>query len=89
MQILPLCICVRKDHVHHELFDMFINKIFDVTCMPVQRLLYNVRDVIWKSDLPLEHICKVSIDLLLEITNIMDRVRGKYINYYHYIVFVF
>ncbi|XP_035721549.1 uncharacterized protein LOC118441356 isoform X4 [Vespa mandarinia] len=73
LMILPLCICVKKDHVHHELFDMFINKIFDVTCMPVQRLLYNVRDVIWKSDLPLEHICKVSIDLLLEITNIMDR----------------
>ncbi|KAF7408050.1 hypothetical protein HZH66_002587 [Vespula vulgaris] len=73
LMILPLCICVRKDHVHHELFDMFINKIFDVTCMPVQRLLYNVRDVIWKSDLPLEHICKVSIDLLLEIINIMDR----------------
>ncbi|KAK2575840.1 hypothetical protein KPH14_007215 [Odynerus spinipes] len=73
LMILPLCICVRKDHAHHELFDMFITKIFDVTCTPVQRLLYNVRDTIWKSDLPLEHICKVSIDLLLEITDIMDR----------------
>ncbi|XP_015186913.1 PREDICTED: uncharacterized protein LOC107071944 isoform X2 [Polistes dominula] len=73
LMILPLCICVRKDHIQNELFDMFINKIFDVTCMPVQRLLYNIRDVIWKSDLPLENICKISIDLLLEITNIMDR----------------
>ncbi|KAI4492015.1 hypothetical protein M0802_010140 [Mischocyttarus mexicanus] len=73
LMILPLCICVRKDHVQNELFDMFINKIFDVTCMPVQRLLYNIRDVIWKSDLPLENICKTSINLLLEITNIMDR----------------
>lgn len=73
LMILPLCICVKKDHIQNELFDMFINKIFDVTCMPVQRLLYNIRDVIWKSDLPLENICKISIDLLLEITNIMDR----------------
>jgi len=67
-------VCIKKNHLNHDLFDMFINKIFDVTCVPVQRLLYNMRDIIRKSDLPMEQICKVSIDLLLEISDIMDRV---------------
>lgn len=53
---------------------MFINKIFDVTCTTVQRLAYNMRDIIWKGDLPMEQICKGSIDLVLEILDIMDRV---------------
>ncbi|KAG5344471.1 BRAT1 protein, partial [Acromyrmex heyeri] len=73
IMIIPLCVCIKKNHLNHDLFDMFINKIFDVTCVPVQRLLYNMRDVIRKSDLPMEQICKVSIDLLLEISDIMDR----------------
>lgn len=53
---------------------MFVSKIFDVTCTTVQRLAYNMRDIIRKSDLPMEQICKVSIDILLEISDIMDRV---------------
>lgn len=53
---------------------MFINKLFDLTCTTVQRLAYNMRDIIRKGDLPMEQICKVSIDLLLEISDIMDRV---------------
>ncbi|KYN28360.1 PREDICTED: uncharacterized protein LOC108770504 [Trachymyrmex cornetzi] len=73
IMIIPLCVCIKKNHLNHDLFDMFINKIFDVTCVPVQRLLYNMRDIIRKSDLPMEQICKVSIDLLLEISDIMDR----------------
>lgn len=69
--------CMKKNHLNHDLFDMFCNKIFDVTCTPVQRLAYYMRDTIRKEDLPMEQICKVSIDLLLEITDIMDRV-SKY-----------
>jgi len=65
---------------------MFVAKIFDVTCTTVQRLAYNMRDILRKGDLPLEQICKVSIDLLLEISDIMDRV-STYpffkINYHH------
>lgn len=53
---------------------MFLNKIFEVTCTTVQRLAYHIRDIIRKEDLPVEQICKVSIDLLLEILDIMDRV---------------
>lgn len=73
-QILPLCVCIKKNHLNHDFFDMFVNKIFDVTCTTVQRLAYNMRDIIRKGDLPMEQICKVSIDLLLEILDIMDRV---------------
>lgn len=73
-QILPLCVCIRKNHLKHDFFDMFINKLFDVTSTTVQRLAYNMRDIIRKGDLPMEQICKVSIDLLLEILDIMDRV---------------
>lgn len=53
---------------------MFINKLFDVTCITVQRLAYKMRDIIRKGDLPMEQICKTCIDLLLEISDIMDRV---------------
>ncbi|XP_012230431.1 uncharacterized protein [Linepithema humile] len=73
LMVLPLCVCIKKNHLNHDLFDMFINKIFDVTCTTVQRLAYYMRDIIRKEDLPMEHICKVSIDMLLEITDIMDR----------------
>jgi len=57
---------------------MFVSKIFDVTCTTVQRLAYNMRDILRKGDLPLEQICKVSIDLLLEISDIMDRVSIRF-----------
>ncbi|XP_050460941.1 uncharacterized protein LOC126856466 [Cataglyphis hispanica] len=73
LMILPLCVCIKKNHLNHDFLDMFINKIFDVTCTTVQRLAYNMRDIIWKGDLPMEQICKVSIDLVLEILDIMDR----------------
>ncbi|KAL6424479.1 hypothetical protein ACFW04_009911 [Cataglyphis niger] len=73
LMILPLCVCIKKNHLNHDFLDMFINKIFDVTCTAVQRLAYNMRDIIWKGDLPMEQICKVSIDLVLEILDIMDR----------------
>ncbi|CAL1678631.1 unnamed protein product [Lasius platythorax] len=73
LMILPLCVCIKKNHLNHDFFDMFINKLFDLTCTTVQRLAYNMRDIIRKGDLPMEQICKVSIDLLLEISDIMDR----------------
>lgn len=73
LMVLPLCVCIKKNYKNHDLFDMFVNKIFDVTCTTVQRLAYNVRDIMWKEDLPIEQICKTSIDLLLEIIDIMDR----------------
>lgn len=73
IMVLPLCVCIKKDHVNNELFDMFINKLFDVTCITVQRLAYKMRDIIRKGDLPMEQICKTCIDLLLEISDIMDR----------------
>lgn len=53
---------------------MFVNKLFEITCVPVQRLAYNVRDVIAKNNLPITQIAKVSIDMILEITDVMDRV---------------
>ncbi|EZA54607.1 hypothetical protein DMN91_006727 [Ooceraea biroi] len=76
IMILPLCVCIKKNHMStcsYELFDMFLNKIFDVTCTTVQRLAYNMRDVIRKGELPMEQICKASIDFLLEMSDIMDR----------------
>jgi len=67
-------VCIKTNHLNQDLFDMFVSKIFDVTCTTVQRLAYNMRDILRKEDLPLEQICKVSIDLLLEMSDIMDRV---------------
>lgn len=56
---------------------MFLNKLFEVTCTTMQRMAYNIRDIIRKENLPIEQICKVSIDLLLEISDIMDRVSTR------------
>lgn len=53
---------------------MFVTKMFDVTCTAVQRLAYNIRDVVLKNDVPIAQISKVVIDMLLEIIDIMDRV---------------
>lgn len=67
--------CVKKTYLKdHELFHLFIDKLFNVTCTTIQRIAYSARDSMLKEDLPMEQICKFSIDLLLEITEIMDRV---------------
>ncbi|XP_043258227.1 uncharacterized protein LOC122400707 isoform X1 [Colletes gigas] len=73
IMIIPLAVCVKQTYITHDLFDMFLTKMIDVTCTAVQRLAYNIRDAVYKNDLPLAQICKVSIDILLEITDIMDR----------------
>ncbi|XP_017884705.1 uncharacterized protein LOC108627770 [Ceratina calcarata] len=73
IMIVPLAVCIKHTYREHDIFDMFITKMFDVTCTTVQRLAYNVRDAIVKNDLCVSHIAKVSIDKLLEMTNIMDR----------------
>ncbi|XP_012283609.1 uncharacterized protein LOC105701446 [Orussus abietinus] len=73
LMVLPLCVCIKKTCLGYDLFEMFLNKIFEVTCPATLRLAYTIRDVIMKGDLPLEHICKVSIGMLLEIMDIMDR----------------
>ena len=75
-QILPFCVTLKPSYMkEHYLFEEFIDKLFAVTCTPVQRLAYNTRDVIWKNDLPMEPICKASVDHILEIVDIIDRVR--------------
>jgi hypothetical protein len=58
----------------HYLFEEFMEKLFALTCTPVQRLAYSIRDVICKNDFPMEFICKSTVDYLLEIVDIMDRV---------------
>ncbi|XP_076748688.1 integrator complex assembly factor Brat1 [Xylocopa sonorina] len=73
IMILPLFSCIRHSYIDHDFFDMFITKMFDVTCTAVQRLAYNIRDTIVKNDLPIVQIAKVTVDMLLEITEIMDR----------------
>lgn len=73
--------CIRQSYVQHDLFDIFLTKMFDVTCTAVQRLAYNIRDTIYKNDLPLTQMSKVCIDILLEITEIMDRVNISKNNY--------
>ncbi|XP_076292857.1 integrator complex assembly factor Brat1 [Lasioglossum baleicum] len=73
IMIIPLAVCIRQTYITHDMFDMFINKMCDVTCTAVQRLAYNIRDTIYKNELPLPHICKVSIDIILEMMDIMDR----------------
>lgn len=67
-------LCIRHSYKDYDLFDMFVTKLCDVTCTAVQRLGYNIRNVVLKNDVSVAQISKVVIDILLEITDIMDRV---------------
>lgn len=58
----------------HDLFELFVDKIFNITCPIVQRFVYNTRDIIRKENLPLEQICKISIGYLIEILDTMNKV---------------
>lgn len=71
---MPLTSTYGAKRTMHDFFEIYINKMFEITCTAIQRICYNVRDVILKTDLPLELICKSSIEMLMEIINIMDRV---------------
>lgn len=70
-----MCVCLRKNRTSYDFTEMFMDKLFAVTCQPVQRLGYQTRDVMLREkDLPIEQICKSSIEVLLECIDIMDRV---------------
>ena len=71
---MPVSLCIKHTYRDSDIFDMFVSKMFDVTCVPIQRLGYNIRDVVLKNHVPLAQIAKINIDLLIEITDIMDRV---------------
>lgn len=73
LMILPLGLCIKHSYKDYDLFDMFVTKLCDVTSTAVQRLGYNIRNVVLKNDVSIAQISKVVIDILLEITDIMDR----------------
>ncbi|XP_043280572.1 uncharacterized protein [Venturia canescens] len=73
--ITPLGACIKSHYTKdHDFFEMFIDKLYDVTCHPVQRMVYNIRTIIGGNDnLPLEQICKATIDTVMELQDVMDR----------------
>ncbi|KAK0095161.1 hypothetical protein PV326_009078 [Microctonus aethiopoides] len=73
LMIIPMFVGFRQNSSHHEFKDMFVDKIFSLTTQSVQRLVYHTRDVILKSDIPIEPIVKHSIDMILDIVDILDR----------------
>ncbi|XP_011314951.1 uncharacterized protein [Fopius arisanus] len=73
LMITPLGTTMRYNNMKHEFFKMFVDKLFDVTWQPVQRLVYLVRDVMLKENLPVEQICKSSIEMILETINVIER----------------
>ncbi|XP_012152485.1 integrator complex assembly factor Brat1 [Megachile rotundata] len=73
VMVLPLAICIRLKYRDTDIFNMFVTKIFNITSTTVHRLAYKVRDTIIKNDLPAVQIAKTSIDMVLEIIDIIDR----------------
>ncbi|XP_057318159.1 uncharacterized protein LOC130663104 [Microplitis mediator] len=71
--VTPLLVCLNKSYKKHDIFEMFVHKMFTLTCQPIQRLAYEARDVMLKEELPLELICKSCIEMLLEVVDLMDR----------------
>lgn len=73
LMIIPMFVGFRQNCPHHEFKEMFVDKIFSLTTQSIQRLVYHTRDVILKSDIPIEPIVKNSIDMILDIVDIMER----------------
>nr|XP_034180713.1 uncharacterized protein LOC117604576 [Osmia lignaria]XP_034180714.1 uncharacterized protein LOC117604576 [Osmia lignaria] len=73
LMVLPLCVLIKHTYKDTDFFSMFVTKICDLTSTAIHRLAYNVRDTIIKNDLPAVQIAKTSIDMVLEIVDIMDR----------------
>lgn len=69
-----MCVLIKHTYKDTDIFSMFCTKICDLTSTAIHRLAYNVRDTIIKNDLPAVQIAKTSIDMVLEIVDIMDRV---------------
>lgn len=75
-------VCLKKNYKKYDIFEMFIYKVFSITCQPIQRLAYETKDVMLKEDLPLELICKSCIEMVLEVVDLMDRVSILYFEYH-------
>ena len=74
---MPLSSTFGIQNVDNDFFEIYVNKMFEITCSNVQRLAYSVRDVILKNnDLPMEQIAKSAIEMVLEIIEYLDRVRN-------------
>lgn len=71
---------MKPQHMkEHCLFEDYVDKLFAITCQPIQRIAYTMRDIIFKNEFPLESICKSIIEYMLEIVEILDRVSGTII----------
>lgn len=75
LMMIPLLSLTKPFYAKdHYFFEEFMDKIFNVTSVSLQRLAYNIRNVILQNpDLPLEHICAATIEHMLEILDFMDR----------------
>ncbi|XP_015121081.1 uncharacterized protein LOC107043881 [Diachasma alloeum] len=73
LMITPLGTTMRHNNMKHEFFEMFVDKLYDVTCQPVQRLSYLIKDVMLRESLPVEQICKSSIEMILETIDVIGR----------------
>ncbi|XP_015590637.1 uncharacterized protein LOC107265565 [Cephus cinctus] len=73
LMVLPLFISLRISYLNNDLFETYIDRMFDITCAPVQRLGYNMREIIYKSDICMESLSRYSLDQVLQIVHIMDR----------------
>ncbi|XP_063981218.1 uncharacterized protein LOC135164623 [Diachasmimorpha longicaudata] len=73
LMITPMGTTMRHSNMKHEFFEMFVDKLYDVTCQPIQRLSYLIRDLMLRESLPVEHICKSSIEMILETIDVIGR----------------
>lgn len=74
LMITPMSALMNRGLMKNDFGEMFIDKLFHVTSQPVQRICYLLKDVMTKEKLNSEKICKASIEMLLEIIDVMDRV---------------
>lgn len=73
LMITPMGSLMKRELMQNDCGKIFIDKLFDVTCQPVQRVCYDLRDAMDKEKINAQYICKASIEMLIEIIDVMDR----------------
>ncbi|XP_048507941.1 uncharacterized protein LOC105691973 [Athalia rosae] len=69
----PLFAVTSSRDATEDMLEMFAQKIFRLTCTYTQRLCYAMRDVLIKEAMPVEQIAKASVQIQLDVIDIVDK----------------
>lgn len=73
IMVMPLCTCIFVHEMDEDIMNIFVQKLFKISCNYTQRLCFMLRDTLLKEEMPLENICKTAIQIAMDIVDVIDR----------------